>query len=312
MQPIDIQQTCLDISHARLSSYKNFFGCDSVEDVYGIYCWNEAISGNLFRLISITEIVMRNRFHSALSQHAFNQQSIGSYTANDWYLYISLGFKSSEKIYNIRHKRIGKGKFVLKNPEPTSNDVVSQLTFGFWNKLLNSSLPWGNLIPEIVPGHRHKTSSHWSKQNNQDKLYARIETVNDLRNRIAHFEPIWKQKDLKEERRQRQNKPKLSVVMPAPKNSLEALERLILLHDRTVELLHWFSPSRAKDYQTSYVKSHFDWLCSKEGLDSYLNYHSNITLPSSIFKRELNKLTREKTMVNITKNNKVKGVFYSR
>lgn len=312
MQPIDIQQTCLDISHARLSSYKSFFGCDSVEEVYGIYCWNEAISGSLFRLISITEIVMRNRFHSALSQHAFNQQSIGSNTANDWYLHIPLEDKSLKKIYHIRHRRVGKKKWVLKNPEPTSNDVVSQLTFGFWNKLLNISLPWGSLISEIVPGHRHKTSLHWNKQNNQDKLYARIETVNDLRNRIAHFEPIWKQKDLKEERRQRQNKPNLSVVMPAPKNSLEALERLVLLHDRTVELLRWFSPSRAKDYQTSYVKSHFDWLCSKEGLDSYLNYQSNITLPSSIFKRELNKLTREKIMVNVTKNNKIKGVFYSK
>ncbi|MEC8900461.1 MAG: Abi family protein, partial [Pseudomonadota bacterium] len=199
MQPSNIQQTHIDISHARLSSYQNFFQCHDPQEVYGIYCWNEAISGALFRLISITEVVMRNRFHVALSQHFYSAMSVGSYEANDWYNHVGLTNKSQVKVRGVTHKppsRRGQ-QWTPKRPMPTSNDVVSQMTFGFWLKLLDARAPWENLIPNVLPGHRHREASHWKKLRNQDALYARIDLVNRLRNRIAHFEPVWKQKALR-------------------------------------------------------------------------------------------------------------------
>lgn len=313
MQPTNIQQTHLDISHARLSSYKGFFQCQDPQELYGIYCWNEAISGALFRLISITEVVMRNRFHMALSQHSYTSASVGSPGANDWYNHIRLPQKSLDKIKKVTHRYRGRGpnkRLVLKHPTPSSNDVVSQMSFGFWPKMLDVSLPWGNLLPHIVVGHRHRQVSHWNRTANQDALYARLDLVNRLRNRIAHFEPIWKQASLQEERRPRPNvTPR--IISPPPQNKEEALVRLELLHERINELLRWLSPDRAKDYESSYVKNHFCWLCSEDGLAAYRGFQPGVDLPISRFKRELNSLLKHKTMVRVIRNERPHGIFYT-
>ena len=310
MQPHNIQQTHQDISLARLSSYQHFFQVTDPDEVYGIYCWNEAISGALFRLISITEVVMRNRFHHALSLYADQSFSpVGHTTSNDWYNHIPLSGKSQDKIRKETHV-CRKGKWLAKHKTPSANDVVSRMTFGFWPNLLDSNVPWGPLLPQIVPGHRHKTESHWKVLKNQDALYARIELVNKLRNRIAHFEPVWKQGVLRQEKRQRQNQ-KPAVVQLAPMTPEQALARLSLLHDRTLELLKWFSPDRAKDYENSYVRSHFDWLCSTEGLRSYQSFTPGITLPAARFKRDINGLMKRHSMIRLEKNNRQSGVFYS-
>ncbi|OOV85970.1 hypothetical protein BTA35_0215805 [Oceanospirillum linum] len=310
MQPHNIQQTHQDISLARLSSYRSFFAVVDPDEIYGIYCWNEAVSGALFRLISITEIVMRNRFHHALSAYAYQACSVaGDSESNDWYNHIALSGKSRDKIFKETHDR-RQGKWLPKKRPLSANDVVSRMTFGFWPSLLDAKLPWQELIPKIVPGHRHKQMAHWKVQKNQDALYARIDLVNRLRNRIAHFEPVWKQGALREERRPRQNfKP--GIAQNAPVTVGQALDRLRLLHDRTWEPLRWLSPSRAKDYENSYVKHHFDWLCSAEGLAAYQAFKPGTSLPASRFKRELNTLMKHRSMVRVTKNNRQSGVFYN-
>jgi hypothetical protein len=309
LKPNDILQTTEDISVARLSSYHKFFGPLDSHQAYGVYCWNEALSATLFRLISITEIVLRNKFHIVLSSHSYSPLSIGRETANDWYNHIDLSGKSRSKVENVTHFR-RKGKLQPKDPAPSSNDVVSQMSFGFWPNLLNTdSLPWSELIPKIIPNHRYPSANHWKKLKNQDALYARLDLVNKLRNRIAHFEPIWKQGVLREERRGRPNyKPK--IVLPAPSTPNESIERLTLVHDRVLELLKWLSPERHKDYSSSYVHMHFKWLCCVEGLNSYKNLKPGKTLPLSKFKRELNSITRRQEMVRVKKSHALFGCYY--
>ena len=311
VQPANIQQTHIDISVARLSSYRTMFHGANDHELYGIYCWNEALSATLFRLISITEVVMRNRFHTALSLHLHNHQSVGRNDSNDWYNHVNLLSKSADKIRSETHFYQKRRKAWLpKRHQPSANDVVSRMTFGFWPKLLDASLPWGQLLPQIVPGHRHKTAAHWSVRRNQDALYARMDLVNKVRNRIAHFEPIWKQGDLYEERRWRQGSPNPSVQFSAPTTPVEAIKRLKLIHDRTTELLKWLSPDRHKDYMDSYVESHFNWLCSQEGLNSYMTFKPGITMPISKFKRDLNGLTKKKVMVSVNRKDNPVGTYY--
>ncbi len=311
MQPLNIQQTTEDISLARLSSYHNFFTSLSHHEAYGLYCWNEALSTTLFRLISITEIVMRNRFHVALSLHCqSNPASVGRPDANDWFNHINFPSKSQDKIKGITHYRHRRHGWLPRQPMPSSNDTVSQMTFGFWPALLNASVPWGTLLPDIVPGHRHKTSAHWNVQRNQDALYARLDLVNKLRNRIAHFEPVWKQRGICEEKRQRRNQPLPAIVVPAPTTPSDAIKMLHERHDRTTELLHWLSPNRARDYEQSYVRDHFKWICSDEGLAAYQQMKPGYELPLSRFKRELNGIVRRGDMIRVNRSGTQHGTFY--
>lgn len=311
MQPANIQQTHIDISVARLSSYRIMFQGANDHELYGIYCWNEALSATLFRLISITEVVMRNRFHTALSLHLHSHRSVGRNDSNDWYNHITLPPKSAQKIQKETHFRQRRtGQLAPKVPAPSANDVVSRMTFGFWPKLFDANLSWGQLIPQIVPGHRYTASAHWSVLRNQDALYSRMDLVNKIRNRIAHFEPVWKQGDLYEERRYRQGSPAPQLVQGAPTTPSQVIHRLRLIHDRTTELLKWLSPDRFDDYMNSYVESHFNWLCSTEGLTAYKQLQPGVNMPISRFKREINGLLKRKVMVSVSRKKERIGTYY--
>ncbi|MBS8241673.1 hypothetical protein DYI22_14355 [Marinobacter lipolyticus] len=309
MQPKNITQTHQDISVARLSSYKSMFVGTDDQELYGVYCWNEALSAALFRLIAITEVVMRNRFHSALSQALYSPSaSIGTTHSNDWYNQVTLPPKSADKIKQQTHYRKN-GNYILRPRQPTPNDVVSKMTFGFWPKLLDAPLSWENLVPAIVRGHRHQSANYWKKQKHLDAFYARLDLVNRLRNRIAHFEPVWKQANMLEERRQRAGyQPK--VELSAPSTPMQAIGMLQLKHERATELLRWLSPSRFTDYERSYVLAHFEWLCSPEGLDAYRDFKPGQTLPITRFKRDLNSLCRAKTKVTVTRKKVGVGTYY--
>lgn len=277
-------------------------------ELYGAYCWNEALSSAFFRLISTVEVLLRNRFHSTLSLHA----SGNSHASFDWYNHIALPSKSSDKVMHVTHYRRRGRTWHPKRPALSPNDVVSKMTFGFWPKLLDvHSVPWANHFPSMLPGHRHRQVAQWSSLRSRDAFYMRLDLINKLRNRIAHFEPIWKQKQLFEERRQRSGLPAPMVIEQRPSTPSECIQRLDLLKSRTLELLYWLSPERYDDFKSSYVSSHLNWLCTQSALDSYAQMQAGIELPMTKFSRDLSSITKKRAKVTVTKNSESVGTFYS-
>jgi hypothetical protein len=119
------------LSHARLRNYRTFFGATDDRAAYGLYCWNDAISVALSRVLGFAEIALRNQFHTALSA----RYGVGATGSHDWYDYLTLNPKSKEAIRKITHewRRVGRTKQqVPRHPAPSPDDVVSKLTFGFW------------------------------------------------------------------------------------------------------------------------------------------------------------------------------------
>lgn len=260
------------ITTKRLSSYRKFFGATDDAELFGLYCWNETVSSLLFRAIGLTEIAMRNQFHRALSKH---YGGTGAPESRDWYDFISLGNVSADKIFKIRHKKSRAGKWLPVVPQPTPDDVVAKLTFGFWPYLLDvrkdklgNLVDWGLILPDIVVGHRQTSSTYWSKQAEQDELFARMDLINELRNRIAHHEPVWKAGALLSEERERSGK-KRTVVVAAPKTPQEALDRLRLVYERTLEFLGWCSPALRNAHVQSKNHAEFLVVVSMPGLDAY-------------------------------------------
>lgn len=247
MQQGDFAAANAALSSARLSNYRAFFSASSETEVFGLYRWNEAVATQLFRIVSLAEIAIRNRFHMVLSAH---YGAVGYAQSRDWYQYLSLGEKSKKSLDKIllvrRHRR-----WIPRNPPPAPDDVVSKLTFGFWPHLLDvrqdthgNRVDWAILLPLILVGHRQSGDpTYWTQQVHRDAIFARLDLCNGLRNRIAHHEPIWKAGPLLEERRSRQNAGPIPQVSPAPSNPDEALVRLRLCYQRVQELIGWMSPS---------------------------------------------------------------------
>ena len=239
------------LSHTRLRNYRTFFGAASDREAYGLYAWNEAVSASFSRILGTLEIAMRNQFHGAMSKRFGATGTSGS---RDWFNHVNLSYKSRNAVTDVTHRkqRVGRNnQLVPKNPMPSPDDVVSKLTFGFWPHLLDvqddlngQAIDWADIIVDVLPGHRQRSASYWKGQKQQDALFARIDFCNSLRNRIAHHEPIWKAGPLLDEMRSRQN-VRPTVLQSAPASPSEALARLSLSYDRTLELLEWFSKDLA-------------------------------------------------------------------
>jgi len=265
------------ISHQRLSNYRRFFGSSNDEETIGLYRWNEEVGSSLFKLFGLLEVVLRNQFHSALSS-AYGV--VGSAGSKDWYVHLQLSSlsatKINEQICSRRRGPAGRIQWIAKIPVPRPDDVISNLTFGFWQHLLDVThdasggrVSWGNLIPLIVPGHRQKLPAHWRQQVYQDELFGRIDLCKELRNRIAHHEPIWKQGVLLEESRDRPQRPPRQVVAAAPTTSVEVVARLALLYERTCELLGWLSPAVLNSYTGSQTDLECRTLLTERALEHY-------------------------------------------
>lgn len=274
--PVSLANSLDDISQPRLSSYRTFFNPNSDVELYGTYCWNEALSSCFMRLIGVLEISLRNRFHAALSARVWTPGvSNGSPSSNDWYNHLPLVQKSVDQVKKMTHEWRN-GMMVPKLHPPSPNKVIAGLTYGFWSKLLdvprdNNGVPldWAQLLVQIVPNHHQKSLTYWQKQPHQDALYARIELVGDLRNRVAHFEPIWKLKELKEEKRRRKHQPAPAIIAPAPATPADAILRLQELYRRTSQLLFWLSKDRAADFADSETNHFAYYLMTDEALARY-------------------------------------------
>ena len=267
------QELISGLSPIRLSNYKKFFKTTSDEQVLGLYHWNEELSSVFFRTISIIEVLLRNQFHRALS---LRYGAIGEIGSKDWYEFLSLNDLSKKKIQEVTHERY-RGQLRPRRRLLSPDDVVSRLTFGFWLHLIDVStdtneqaVDWGSILPEMLPGHRQKQPTYWRKQKHQDALFTRLKMCNDLRNRIAHHEPIWKLGPLKEEKRARAG-VKIETLVDPPRNASEALVRLRLHHERLLELLSWLSPKVATYYRDSELCLCCSYLLEESTLLAYKN-----------------------------------------
>ncbi|AXS11840.1 Abi family protein [Klebsiella pneumoniae] len=271
-EPSNIASCIIDTSAVRLSSYRIFFRVDD-ESAFAIYKWNEEVSSRLMKLVGVIEVTLRNRIHSAMSQ-AVQTLARGNLQNNDWFNHLSLGGGTQSKLNKVL---LTKGNRP-KNPQPSPNFVVSKMTYGFWPNILktdkktdNKRLEWETLFPLIFPGLPPATAGYWKTLKHRESVIARCFSVGELRNRIAHFEPVWKFGSEIEESIPKHNYvPK--VVNPAPQNKHEAVARLNMEFSRAMQLLNWLSPHAYQDYLKSESKRSLDWLITESAIDAFIKH----------------------------------------
>lgn len=318
--PVNLINSLEALSPARLSSYRHFFSPASDQELYGIYCWNEVLSTNFMRLIGNVEITLRNKFHYYLSQHVSRVQGaayVGTPDSNDWYNHVGLRGKSLKKVQDLTHDsrfnpRTNQRVWTPKAVMPTANQVVSNMTLGFWAPLLDLQLPWTALIPQIFPKHRYASNAnHWKSSTNVGQVYERLNRVRDIRNRVAHFEPLWKIRDIDEEVRNiRGVTPRVEFI--APTNEVEALDRLQMFYDRTVQLLHWLSPDRALDHRGTELHLKTCFLMTQKGLDRYKRGETTQSYRTSSLTKSWGAklMVKDRRPMELMHKGQVIGIFY--
>ncbi|MDC5668556.1 CAAX protease, partial [Acinetobacter baumannii] len=194
----------------------------------------------------------------------------------------------------VRPQGQTKAIYTEKCPALLPGKVIASQTNGFWIKLIENhrtKIDWAKIFHKGLKGHFSVHKSYW-KTAQIDDLLKRLNEVNELRNRIAHHEPLWKFTKVLH--------PKTQVMIyPQAKNPTESIQRMLTLNDRICRLLGWISDDRRVDYLNSYYKKHFDWFCKESTIEIYKNYAYVEEMPFSKVKREMRKILKVKSLVEI-------------
>ena len=184
-----------------------------------------------------------------------------------WYDAIAAQLKNEtkKKIFNVRHKR-GTPPIPIV-PPPSPDEIVSRVSFGFWPAILSSinSAHADKLFPKIFPGHPLNANPlDWKNSQKCKKALAYIFELNDLRNRIAHHEPLWRFAEVKD------TSVYPNIVLAAQSiNQAETItrfQRLQRLFDAGIGALN---QDLLVDIQQSSVLRKLRLLLSERGLNRY-------------------------------------------
>lgn len=166
------------MSASRMSRYITACGGDS-KKAMTLYRYNLRLSQELFTIISCFEVSLRN----AIDQHYTTLHG------NDWLRDAA----NAGGIFDNNHCRVTAGfirsALTIFGPYYTHAKVVAKMDFGFWRYMFAQPQyrAGGQTLLQIFPA---KPTSTATIQYNQSFIFNELAKVNDIRNRIAHHEPI--------------------------------------------------------------------------------------------------------------------------
>src|SRR5271166_4021124 len=138
-----------------------------------LYARNTELSEALYGVIQGFEVTLRNSIHNLMVKETGK---------DNWYEQIALEQPELDALQEAREKIASRGKAI------TPGRMVAELTFGFWVRLTASIYE-----KSIWVKHLHKI---FPIRLDRRRLFERLDSTKQLRNRIAHQERIIGRRDL--------------------------------------------------------------------------------------------------------------------
>lgn len=267
-----IQNAIRSISKNRLATYKDRFSLASDEEAFGLYIWNKKVCSVFLPVLQLLEISLRNSVHEGniefqRKQHLASGKSDEDAEAlldREWFK----NFFSANRItYPESWNQIAVAEAALKksNRQSDIDQIIAKLSYGFWSHLCgkahndtkqNSLELWPKIRDEVFPG-AIRGGVHISMAEIQEVLVQ----VNDIRNRIAHHEPIWHSTHLYD--------------------ISNFVNKLIRDFEKCVEVIGWINPSNLKAISLMESSIEFEQLCTLEAIKLYKNKGANFNAAAS-------------------------------
>lgn len=166
------------MSPVRLARYQTATGCNNIKTMK-LYRANVRLSGAILAVLGMFEVVLRNK----IDGHYRTQFPIMA-GGTGWLLDATMpgGFLTQPGCHNSIIK-INQAYNDLGR-HYTHDRLIATLSFGFWKYMFkgNQFRAGGNTLLAIFP----KKPPH----TNQSAIFTVLDKINDLRNRVAHHEPI--------------------------------------------------------------------------------------------------------------------------
>ncbi|MEV4072327.1 hypothetical protein ACGFJC_28430 [Nonomuraea fuscirosea] len=156
------------ISVPRFAPYRDTSPSDSLI-AWDLYQWNIDVSQAFYGPLHWLEISLRNAEHDRLRER---------YGRENWWIVAPLDRTDAEKVAAARAQLRRKGVAA-----PSADDIVAELSFGFWVSLLNRKYDRHLWVPAL-----HAAFPHY--RGRREPLRDNLDAMLRLRNRIMHHEPI--------------------------------------------------------------------------------------------------------------------------
>lgn len=156
-----------------------------------LYDWNAQISSAFLYPLHVFEICIRNAVANAAE--AFYQTDEWPWSAA---FEMSLPTTQSTRYFSPRRELVSTRDWQPR-PQQTTGKVISELKFAFWVSMYtgrHDNRLWNRYLLREYPN----IPTNLSVREARDKIHKTADKVRDLRNRIAHHEPIFS-RDLKAE-----------------------------------------------------------------------------------------------------------------
>lgn len=155
-------------SSPRFAPYRDATGGDD-RRAWDLYRWNIEVSEAFYCPLHCLEVSLRNAQHAELSAR---------FGRADWWVVAPLRKHELAKVAQAERSLWRKG-----SDAPTTDDVITELSFGFWASLLSRSYDRYLWVPAL-----YRAFPHYSGR--RGELHDNLQAMVLLRNRVMHHEPI--------------------------------------------------------------------------------------------------------------------------
>jgi hypothetical protein len=155
--------------------YRYFSACGTKQKALRLYRANINLSQELYGIIGVFEVVLRN----SIDRYMISQKGnfwLEEAVSDGGYLDVNPGCLDMFHAAQEAIQKLG--------TEYTHDRLIAKLAFGFWTYQFASKefAAAGSRLLNIFPKRPFGT--------NQKTVFKSLNKINDLRNRIAHYEPI--------------------------------------------------------------------------------------------------------------------------
>jgi hypothetical protein len=249
----NFQGLLCSLGQARLTPYKDFFDCSSDKDLVGAYLWGQAVATAFQPTLGMYEVVLRNAIHLQASR--LSSKNLSDSCA--WYdstqnAALTIKGKTREKVQTLLRDNSG----MLLVPPPVPDKIVASLSFGFWPNLLLglNGREQTILLTKIFHAHPHSKPKHWGRSENVTQLIQTLKDIQELRNAIAHYEPIWKPHRLTKKET----------------HWSQSVKSLRDKHTKIIEVMAWCCPQSAAIVEASYATRVVKSFCSTNAVRAFM------------------------------------------
>lgn len=168
---------CDVLSAPRAATYVTAAGGDKAEAM-ALYGWNARVSAALMLPSHFAEIAVRNAAaESITANHGTNWPWEAGFER-------TLPSPTGHRTFNPRRELVR-----VRNWQMTTGKVIAELKFAFWQSMFTARHNvhlWDPHILTLFPN-----ASGMTARQLRQRIYDDLEVIRQLRNRIAHHEPIF-------------------------------------------------------------------------------------------------------------------------